>query len=65
MKENPICKDENFLVSVMAHLKQLKYLDYELINQSLVQAAREEKMEELNEAEEKERESRLLEAQVS
>jgi hypothetical protein len=59
VKENPVCKDDNFHVSVLAHLRQLRYLDYELINQQAVKAAREEKHEELHEAEEKERQQRL------
>jgi hypothetical protein len=55
MKENPVCKLDTYTVTLYAHLKQLKFLDYELINPQAVAAAHEEKHEELHEIEEKER----------
>jgi hypothetical protein len=38
MKENPVCKDENYLVTVFAYLKHLKYLDYELVSSTAVKS---------------------------
>ena len=49
-----MCRDENFLVTVLAYLKHLKYLDYELVSAAAVKSAREEKHEELQELYERE-----------
>jgi hypothetical protein len=37
-KENPVCKDENYLVTIYAYLRNLKYLDYELVSSAAVKA---------------------------
>mmetsp|Transcript_39587 Transcript_39587/g.98026 ORF Transcript_39587/g.98026 Transcript_39587/m.98026 type:complete len:526 (-) Transcript_39587:264-1841(-) len=51
---NDICKDPEYRSYVLSHLKNLKYLDYRLVQQEAVLQAREQNQDEMIELEEKE-----------
>jgi hypothetical protein len=51
---NPVCNDNEYRNYVLAHIKGLKYLDYALIQQGDIVAAREQYQDELLEIEERE-----------
>ena len=52
MKGNPVCDDQDYVLTAFAFLKNLKYLDYELVDADAVAAARENKRDALVEMEE-------------
>eukprot|EP00744_Colponema_vietnamica_P004863 GILI01007203.1.p1 GENE.GILI01007203.1~~GILI01007203.1.p1 ORF type:complete len:523 (+),score=182.97 GILI01007203.1:70-1638(+) len=54
LEGNPICKEPDYKLYVLAHLKALKYLDYALIEEASVVAAREAHQDELLGLEEEE-----------
>jgi len=54
LEGNPVCKDPEYRMYVLAHLEHLRYLDYSLIERSEVVTAREQYQDELLEAEERE-----------
>eukprot|EP00899_Mesostigma_viride_P026340 jgi/Mesvir1/6891/Mv09053-RA.2 len=51
---NPICKDPEYRPYVLAHIKNLKYLDYRLVDEASVITAKEQYQDELLEIVEKE-----------
>ena len=51
---NPICKDPEYRPYILSHIKNLKYLDYRLVNKDQVTSAREQYQDEMLELEEKE-----------
>jgi len=51
---NPMCEDSDYKAFVLAYLKYLRYLDYELVESDKVVAAREQFQDFLQELEEKE-----------
>ena len=51
---NPICQDPEYRSYVLSHIKNLKYLDYRLVQQDAVLQAREQYQDEMIELEEKE-----------
>jgi len=51
---NPFCQETEYRAYVLAHLKYLKYLDYRLVDEGAVTAAREQYQEELLDLEEQE-----------
>ena len=51
---NPICQDPEYRSYVLSHIKNLKYLDYRLVQQEAVLQAREQYQDEMIELEEKE-----------
>mmetsp|Transcript_22613 Transcript_22613/g.27292 ORF Transcript_22613/g.27292 Transcript_22613/m.27292 type:complete len:515 (-) Transcript_22613:220-1764(-) len=51
---NPMCRDPEYRSYVLSHVKNLKYLDYRLVEDSTVSAAREQYQDEMIELEEKE-----------
>lgn len=53
---NPMCKDPEYRSYVLSHLKKLKYLDYRLVDETSVAAAREQYQDEMIELEEREEE---------
>ena len=53
---NPICQDPEYRSYVLSHIKNLKYLDYRLVQQEAVQQAKEQYQDEMIELEEKEEE---------
>ena len=55
MADNPVCKDENYQSTIIAYLKHMSYLDYELITAQRVKIAREDRHEEMQELEAKEK----------
>ena len=55
MQNNPVCKDENYQSTIIAYLKNMSYLDYELITPQQVKAAREDRHEEMQELEAREK----------
>jgi hypothetical protein len=56
LKGNPVCKEDDYHNTVFAYLTTLKYLDYELIEQSQFQKAKDSKLgDQLLELEEKEK----------
>lgn len=52
---NPFCQEADYRAYVLAHLKHLKYLDYRLVDEQAVQAAREQYQENVLEMEENEK----------
>ncbi|CAK8990116.1 Dynein regulatory complex subunit 3 (Flagellar-associated protein 134) [Durusdinium trenchii] len=50
---NPVCKDPEYRMFVLAYLEKLQYLDYAMVEQSEVISAREQFQDELLEAQEK------------
>ena len=54
LEGNPVCHDPEYRMFVLAHIKYLKYLDYGLLNESDVIAAKEQYQDELLELEENE-----------
>lgn len=52
MKGNPVCEDQDYQLTALAFLKNLKYLDYELVDPAAVEKARENKRDALVEMEE-------------
>jgi hypothetical protein len=54
LEGNPVCNDPEYRMFVLAHLKSLKYLDYALVHESDVIAAKEQYQDELLEIEERE-----------
>ena len=36
LKENPFCEKENYLMFTLAHLNQVVYLDYRLVDENVV-----------------------------
>lgn len=51
---NPFCQEEEYRRYVLAHLKHIKYLDYRLVDQQAVAAAKEQYQDELLDLEETE-----------
>ena len=54
LEGNPVCKEPEYKMMLLAYLPNIKYLDYSLINPPDVAAAREQYQDELQEAEENE-----------
>jgi len=54
LEGNPVCSDAEYRMYMLAHLKNLKYLDYALVHEADVVAAKEQYQDELLEIEEKE-----------
>lgn len=54
LEGNPVCADPEYRMFVLAYIDGLKYLDYAMVQQSEVEAAREQYQDELLEIEEKE-----------
>ena len=51
---NPICNDTEYRPYVISHVKNLKYLDYRMVSEQAVNAAKEHYQDELLEIEENE-----------
>ena len=51
---NPFCQEVEYRPYVLAHLKHLKYLDYRLVDEQAVTAAREQYQDDVQEMEERE-----------
>ena len=51
---NPICKDPEYRSYVLSHIKNLRYLDYRLVEESAILSAKEQYQDEMLEIEEKE-----------
>ena len=58
---NPFCQEGEYRSYVLAHLKHLKYLDYRLVDEQAVTAAREQYQDELLDMEEAEGQAEALE----
>lgn len=54
LEGNPVCKEAEYKMMLLAYLPNLKYLDYALIYATDVATAREQYQDELQEAEENE-----------
>eukprot|EP00002_Diphylleia_rotans_P004670 TRINITY_DN1355_c1_g1_i2.p1 TRINITY_DN1355_c1_g1~~TRINITY_DN1355_c1_g1_i2.p1 ORF type:complete len:474 (-),score=143.46 TRINITY_DN1355_c1_g1_i2:789-2210(-) len=54
IKGNPVCRDPEYRSYVLAHVRELRYLEYRLIDEAELIAAREQYQEELLELKEKE-----------
>merc|ERR1711998_297390 len=61
---NPCCKESEYRSYVLAHMKHLKYLDYRLVDQAAVQAAKEQYQDALLELEEEETAAAAREADM-
>lgn len=51
---NPICKDPEYRSYVLSHIKNLRYLDYRLVDEAAINTAKEQYQDEMLEIEEKE-----------
>mmetsp|Transcript_9710 Transcript_9710/g.13184 ORF Transcript_9710/g.13184 Transcript_9710/m.13184 type:complete len:515 (-) Transcript_9710:262-1806(-) len=56
---NIFCKDPEYHSYVLSHIKDLKYLDYRLVDKASVAAAREQYQDEMMELEERENQQRI------
>ena len=58
---NPICNDTEYRPYVISHVKNLKYLDYRMVSEQAVNAAKEHYQDELLEIEENETKAEMEE----